>query len=77
MQIFQDDTITWILGLNPTSFRHAQEYCMRVGGNLISLTSQDKIDRVLSALHVRRSASSAPKAITTHLSACTVCRPCC
>ncbi|KAG2500489.1 hypothetical protein HYH03_002054 [Edaphochlamys debaryana] len=41
----------WILVLNPTSFRHAYDYCNDLGGNLISLNSAAKTSQLLQLLH--------------------------
>ena len=42
----------WLLGLNPTSFRHAEEFCRQHAGHLISLNDPNKIQEVLKAIAV-------------------------
>ncbi|KXZ45996.1 hypothetical protein GPECTOR_48g428 [Gonium pectorale] len=43
----------WILGLNPTSFRNAQDFCALQGGNLISLNNPTKITKLIQLIRAR------------------------
>ncbi|GLC34632.1 AGAP004118-PA [Pleodorina starrii] len=51
--LMNDLSKKWLLGLNPTSYRNAQDFCANLGGNLVSLNSATKTSELLRLIHAR------------------------